>query len=165
MKIKYFAFEKEKIIVFSNYNLVYFVCSLGWELLHVRYWYCLSRENGLKNYFCGSVNIVTHVISGAEPLTPLWASEFTHFFMWWSCSSICSFLFCRSSGEPTSSIQYLWLTCSGGREMVHNAFQRTTLASDYCFNPNCATCQLYDGEHNLHSMKWWWCPLCTSSLK
>jgi len=34
LKIKYFAFEKEKIIVFSNklflnYNLVYFLCSLG----------------------------------------------------------------------------------------------------------------------------------------
>ena len=29
------------------------------------------------------------------------------------------------------------------------------------FSAKWATCQLYHGENKLHSMKRWWCPLCT----
>jgi len=31
------------------------------------------------------------------------------------------------------------------------------------FNTKLAIFQRYHGKNKLHSMKWWWCPLCTRS--
>ena len=47
---------------------------------------------------------------------------------------------------------YIW-------HVNHECFSERVL-----FNTNCTYFQLYLGENKLHSVKWWWLPLCTLYL-